>query len=564
MQRIALPKAPPRPRSESRGAKLIHEHPTSRPDRRLDTGLRPHILLICGGPDSRKDSLTNLIRAAGCDCTNFDLANGQEFNMCDTYVYDGTFARVKAREFTAAFASPPCTPFSVLHERPGPGGPPPVTVEGPERYGKRNLDPAVAERTKASILICIRVANILKEFVELKLPFLFETAEFVEGHTSVMNLNEYRTLRALPGVNLTTGLQCPFGANAPKGTSWLHHLVSIDDMPTTCPHSMRLWFSSRDNSTKFARHPPSHGRVTYTRIPNTKQQLREWRPTQFVASALAAYPPLLNRYIVAKLRRAIGDLSQPQASTPGSSSAPYTLTPRPGPTDDDANNARRRFSERIRWDQRVRGAIPPTEREIGDELALGGLRDAAGTVKRLHMVSAFGRNLGRQLREMLDSNSQSHTAAGTEAMSWVNLTHKAIGSEDPDCRPPSEAIEAVKRLLAETTNMTSMEHDFAPTRLTKVDAILLEAWRRRASHPDDQPGPWLARGAPAGILNPIIDPGVFPICSKPASMEPDDLHCDEQQFTNYAGVEGDGIAEQEMTAHFEKGHVMAFDTFCEL
>ena len=47
-------------------------------------------------------------------------------------------------------------------------------------------------------------------------------------------------------------------------------------------------------------------------------------------------------------------------------------------------------------------------------------------------------------------------------------------------------------------------------------------------------------------------------------MQPQDLHCDEQQFQNYPGVEEQAITDAELTSHLEKGHIMAFDTYAEL
>ena len=44
---------------------------------------RNRVLLLCGGPDDREDSLTNLFRACGLECTNYDLANGPQFDIVD-------------------------------------------------------------------------------------------------------------------------------------------------------------------------------------------------------------------------------------------------------------------------------------------------------------------------------------------------------------------------------------------------------------------------------------------------------------------------------------------------
>ena len=66
-----------------------------------------------------------------------------------------------------------------------------VTATGSERYGIRGLPPKTAERVKAMMLVCICVAVIVKRFIQVKRPVLFETAAFAyEGQTSVFNLDE--------------------------------------------------------------------------------------------------------------------------------------------------------------------------------------------------------------------------------------------------------------------------------------------------------------------------------------------------------------------------------------
>ena len=75
---------------------------------------------------------------------------------------------------------------------------------------------------------------------------------------------------------------------------------------------------------------------------------------------------------------------------------------------------------------------------------------------------------------------------------------------------------------------------------------------------------WLTEGAPAGILYPIVDPGIFPETSGPSENRPEDLHCDVDSFHNYAGVEDQDITEKELLGHLGKKHLIAFDTYKEL
>ena len=47
-------------------------------------------------------------------------------------------------------------------------------------------------------------------------------------------------------------------------------------------------------------------------------------------------------------------------------------------------------------------------------------------------------------------------------------------------------------------------------------------------------------------------------------MEPHELHCDIDNFHNYAGVEEHATTEVEMQNHIDKHHVAAFDTYPQL
>ena len=73
-----------------------------------------------------------------------------------------------------------------------------------------------------------------------------------------------------------------------------------------------------------------------------------------------------------------------------------------------------------------------------------------------------------------------------------------------------------------------------------------------------------AGGSGTDLRRQLIGPGIFPTCSRPADVQPQDLQCDHQQFKNYPGVEEQDITDKELSAHLEKGHVAACDSFGEL
>ena len=113
------------------------------------------------------------------------------------------------------------------------------------------------------------------------------------------------------------------------------------------------------------------------------------------------YPPLLERYLAVVLQLSIlrpAQLSLTDAAPNSTEAAEAKL-----------NRARFSFKEQISWLEPLRGTIQPTDKEAADNLAIGGLRNTAASVGRLHMVAAFGRKIGAALRTLLTTNSASST-----------------------------------------------------------------------------------------------------------------------------------------------------------
>ena len=288
---------------------------------------------------------------------------------------------------------------------------------------------------------------------------------------------------------------------------------------------------------------------------------------RFLCRSTTEYPDLLRRFLAAKLStvvytQALSEL-KPAEGKHKRLAAQVTGDPPPDQVQRDLTQKRIRYSfaERVTFTEPLRGSLPLTQKEIEDSMAIGGLRNTAASVSRLHTVTQFGANLGQELRTLLQQNTDMHEAAGTTESSWVNVTNDAIGSEVPGASPPPSAIAAVKALLIEITAMTMTDAERAMPALTSVDAYLLEAWRKVAHDPDHQIFKWLRDGAPTGIKQDLIDPGIFPACNRPAEVQPENLECNSRQFKNYPGVEENAITDEELAAHLEKGHIAAFDSY---
>ena len=141
---------------------------------------KKRVLLLCAGPNDRPTSLFNLLVAAGYDPVNYDLRNGQEFDLVDTPIWDRSLYDIASGEYMAGFASPDCSTFSKLHHLPG-GQPFLRGLVGKDRYGLkkfpdgRPLTMEQREHVRIHTLVSVRVAEALDLFVARGVPCIFET-----------------------------------------------------------------------------------------------------------------------------------------------------------------------------------------------------------------------------------------------------------------------------------------------------------------------------------------------------------------------------------------------------
>ena len=122
-------------------------------------------------------------------------------------------------------------------------------------------------------------------------------------------------------------------------------------MPTKCEHQKRTWHNDRTGVITFSRHMPTAGRDTHSLTPQSPMQfgirrVTPWDSEQsspYISEGLAAYPDLLNRFIVAKMRKATYQVLQ---------SGPTFARPIP---DDTAAKAQSIFREKLQWRDPLKG-----------------------------------------------------------------------------------------------------------------------------------------------------------------------------------------------------------------
>ena len=189
------------------------------------------------------------------------------------------------------------------------------------------LSTSEAQNLKKHTLIAVRVAMILARLHACGIPFGYETPERCENQASMLHHDEYATLLALPGVKHKVGVQCPFGAESSKPTSWVYYKVDLDAMPTVCEHKVKVWFNVNNSTAIASRHKPIVGKAHYVpaeerdgyahKPTNIKQVMGnfvcdKWKEfmhdgyeTPWNSSKAAKYPDLLNKLLADEIIKAV-------------------------------------------------------------------------------------------------------------------------------------------------------------------------------------------------------------------------------------------------------------------
>ena len=255
------------------------------------------ILLLCAGPKNRPKGLHALLSGYGFEVRSYDVADGISGDISDDSIWNPLAAEISAGRFCGVFASPPCSTFS--RARSLPGGPPPLRgPNGGERYGLASNTPKDKERVREANLLAERCSFAIRTIGTYEKFAVIEQPRCFPGLAHMYHFDSFLETLKANCFTITNGVQCPFGATAPKATSWLSTGINLNSMPAKCTHHKRMWFAADGLGKTFARHPPSKGRMAWSSTPVTGPRKRK---AEYNTSRLQAYPTLLNRVIASAI-----------------------------------------------------------------------------------------------------------------------------------------------------------------------------------------------------------------------------------------------------------------------
>ena len=514
---------------------------------------RPRFLHMFSGPAGRSDGLASALRLLGCDCEDWDIENGDDFDLADDAAYRKLRSRVIQGEFDGGMLGPPCHTFSNARKEDD-GGPRPLRLPGDrDIYGRSGLTPEEKEDVRLGTLLALRAADIFMCFYELDKPVILEQPLRPDNSDgiSMLDLPEFKRLLALEGVRHVRLAQCNYGASSEKPTSLVHFKVGLADAVAECQHPKRWWRLPSSGAWKMAAHPPLKGKEAY--IPAD-----QWRPAMllsedakgakfrcapYLTKAAASYPGGLNDYLAGKLNGAHSCVAPRTATWKLAGKWKNVLVRETSEEQTGGIDGRHGVAPKLTWAPSLRGH--PGQTSPDDvEACLGGMRHPK---KAMETIRGYDR-MGKVVFKVLDRYLDSHPDLQQQCL-------EAIGSKDPNKVPSEDHVAAIVHELEDLFGLGERMRERG------LDYGLLGAWGRKAGDPDaGYIETWLKGGSPAGIDAPIKDPGIFPQNdAEPESGDGVDYFHDPSGHENYKSVEDDPMALVEIQRLIDTGYVKTFD-----
>ena len=515
---------------------------------------KPRFLHMFSGPSGRKDGLASSLNSLGCDCEEWDIVNGEAYDLADDATYQLLKQRISQGEFDGGLLGPPCHTVSNAR-RDSDGGPRPLRLSGDrDIYGRPGLSPEEKEDVRMGTLLALRAADTFMIFYELGKPVILEQPSRPEhgDAISMLNLPEFKRILKLGGVQHSKVAQCNYGAASEKPTSLMHFMVSFGDALSSCRHSKRWWRLPSTGAWMQAAHPPLSGKELYipadqwrsSMMLSSEARRAKFRFAPYLTKAAAAYPGGLNEYFAHKLKGAHDN--QPVEAKPWKLTGRWKNVlvrnePDLQPSSEIKGSG---VVPIISWTPALRGKQGQDDDESAD-VHLGGMRHPRRAMETIEGYDRIGKSIYHTLDRCLDS----HPDLQRQCL-------EAIGSDDSAKTPNLEHIDEIRRELEALLDL-----DRQKPLERGLEYGMLGSWGRIAGDPDaDFIEGWLRDGSPAGITDHVEDPGIFPQDDvRQGDDEGQSYFHDPAGHENYKSVEGDPMAVPEIQRLIDTGYVKVFD-----
>jgi len=452
-------------------------------------------------------------------CSGNDV-DAKSAELADEFVWSGVCEDITVRQRNSFWWIPSAT-YLKYRDKAGPG-----------RYGKRDTPPQKKELVRLETLHLVRVAKFLVKICALGLPWIVAAAAPDSGVATPFDLDAWSTVSANPEVrNFVAASPSLRQLDVNKSVLfWTfrvpHHQTSGDPMP-----------SLLDLLAQSARGCKRHATDTVAELshePATGKRAGFWGNVLLCSGAAQ-----------------LGD--DTRASTAGCRStrpAPYHAKDGTHTSDSTADELLHGPPGLVRshW---LRQEGVQDIRAVEESQAIGGMKRPSKAVDRLPSITCIGGHIYDKISEYLDNNFDA-----------VGDVHEIV-SGHLDREPSDTHVLNIRRLLSDCVGATDTEPVNNETYQTSVRAGILQAWRRAAEDPDDQPEQWLRHGAPAGIRLTPRDRGIFPTVSDQMD-DPELLGTLADEVSGRRAMDEMQIALEKFQEYKDKNYVKEFGTYEEL
>ena len=188
----------------------------------MATPRKPMFLRLFSGPSGRKDGLAAALRHLGSNCEDWEIVNGDLYDLADDATYRKLRQRIADGYFDGGLLGPPCHTFSNARKE-NDGGPRPLRRPGDRGiYGRTDLTPEEKEDVRLGTLLALRALDVFKCLREQGKPVILEQPARVDDEESIsmLNLPEFKQLLAMMESSALALLNAAMGRHRRSQLHW--------------------------------------------------------------------------------------------------------------------------------------------------------------------------------------------------------------------------------------------------------------------------------------------------------------------------------------------------------
>ena len=454
------------------------------------------------------------------------LDKGIDLTSHDTF--DGIDRSIEDGDWDGLHSGFPCSSFSMVRWRQAQGGPPPVRSAF-HIYGLPGNTEAAQREADAGTLMAVRSTWAHQKQVETCRRRQIPTCSTLENPPGSETSGSAWMLPEVVTTLLDTGSAevefntCAYQSKLKerwfKPSKWAGRLEGLHELARVC------------RCPNWVRHVPVIGKRETEAAGAYPEELAE----QIAIRMVRSWRRVLNlewwRHLASVRGLELSSLERQRLANDNKKVRAEEETRDPAKQNPLTSP---RASKAVEWhrseeDMLPQGSAKPSSKDLRDrenEFAIGGMRNPAAAMTRLHQVRRFGAILREEWNGFVAKFPQARQVAVD------------YGSKDAELIPDiaGKWYQRLRELMgAERSDGIVLKMGFEFT--SPLRDHMLDAWRKEARDPEQFIGQWVREGVPMGMEVPIQTCGIFPTTDSKLSAEDRMDLLEAMHLRNYTSVE---------------------------